>query len=176
MRHWLRAANTRNSVSSALIAAVIIVGTWDQTTAAFVPDYPAISAKFSQDDRFVKRIEGIMPAGSMIYQFPYRRFPENGETDYDEARGYLHSTTLRWSYGAMAGTKADDYVKGVINRADLPATLRNIRTAGYTGLWLHGAFYDDPSAFQTAVTYFGSVLGRRPIMSDDGSLAFFDLR
>ena len=89
----------------ALCAGLLVFGIWDQTTARMVPDYEGIRQRRGQDRTFINRIEKELPNGAMVFQLPYLRFPENGPIfdmlDYSHARGYLHSRSLRWSYGAL---------------------------------------------------------------------------
>src|SRR5205085_2127797 len=107
---WLRWAAGR-PVLTTLFAVGLGVTVWggvyDQTPRNFPQGYPAWRLDFAEDEEFARRMEASVPPGSMIYQLPYMPFPEvgpvNGITNYDLFRPYLHTRTLRWSYGAMKG-------------------------------------------------------------------------
>ena len=75
-----------------------------------------MKSEFRHDAEFVQRIETVMTPGAMIFQLPVVAFPENPKVnrlnDYDLAKGYLHSTRLRWSYGAIKGRENDAWQTG----------------------------------------------------------------
>src|SRR5213078_1980225 len=87
-------------------------------------------------------------------------------------RGYLQSSDLRWSYGAMQGRPAD----WTAALADKPVelVLPAVAAAGFDGIWIDRfAYKDDARALERQI---GEILGQRPITSSDGRLSFFGLR
>src|SRR5207302_1600206 len=89
------------------MVALLALGAVDQSPAYLVPPYADVAKEVASDADFGKRIEAAMPAGAMIYEMPYVRFPENAPVqnlnDYELLRPMLHTRTLRFSYGAMKG-------------------------------------------------------------------------
>ena len=89
-------------------------GALDQTSnrnVFFAPPFAKYTAEYQTDGDFVKRIERRMPSGAQIFELPYVPFPDglpvNRTYTFDQVRGYLQSSDLRWSYGAMQGRSAD---------------------------------------------------------------------
>ena len=99
------------AVASAVVLALILaVGIFDQTTKAFVPPYTAAKSAWNEDEAFYSELEAGLPDRAMVVQLPYETFPEPPATRqaiYEPAKAYLHTDDLRWSYGAMRGRSAD---------------------------------------------------------------------
>jgi phosphoglycerol transferase len=56
-------------------------------------------------------VEGQLAEGASVVQLPHEPFPEpplGPRPIYEPAKGYLHSSDLRWSWGAMRG-RPDDW-------------------------------------------------------------------
>lgn len=159
-----------------LLAGVLVLGWFDQTSPAAVPPYAAIEGQFRSDKDFVMAIEHRLPRGAAVFQLPYIPFPETPPQgrmmDYDEFRGYVHSSALRWSYGAMKGRPADwesELAGEPINRV-LPA----VAAAGFAGIYVDRFGYaDNGVGIEAAIA---RMAGGAPILSADKRLAFFDLR
>jgi len=131
---------------------------------------------FRQDEEFVRRIESLVPARSMIFQLPYFPFPENWPinniADYDELKGYLHSDSLRWSYGAMRSRPVDGWLATVSNYPP-DRMLTTIVTAGFAGLYVdRNGYKDHGRALEEQVKY---LLGEEPIVGEGGRLSFFPM-
>jgi phosphoglycerol transferase len=168
---------TARSKSTAIVWAVLVVlGLLDQTTSSFVPKYADIKADFESDRDFVHQIEATMPDQAMIYQLPLVDFPEHPVEqqmpDYQLFRGYLHSTELRWSYGAMKGREIEEWNKKLESLL-AGQKIAVIRREGFSGLYIDtfGFPKGDP-----IVQNFQALLKRAPIISRNGRLAFFSLR
>lgn len=95
--------------------ALAAFGVWDQTdrrwfTPAFAAERETVADRFRTDAAFFAEVERTLPGGS-VFNLPYVAYPETfavGKVfSYDHARGYLHTDTLRWSFGAMEGREAD---------------------------------------------------------------------
>jgi hypothetical protein len=158
-----------------LLAAVLILGTLDQTTKSFVPRYRAVLADFTSDRDFVRAIERRLSPGSEVFQIPYVSFPEsvlNRMDAYDHARGYLHSDTLEWSWGSMRG-RADDWQAAL---ADDPVEFvaTSVAAAGFEGLWVDRWGYADNG--DGVVAGLTALLRQDGISSANGRHVFFDLR
>ncbi|WP_063625095.1 DUF7024 domain-containing protein [Paraburkholderia mimosarum] len=169
-----------NLTRSATVTSVVICAfaVWDQTTSASTDYLNATQAEFHSDAQFVEKIERIVPPGSTIYQLPYAGFPEtppiNALQPYDLARGYLHSSSLAWSYGAMKGRPGDFFFRALA-REPLERQIEVARRAGFSGLYLDRRGYaDNGTAEVSELTHF---LGTPPAaISENGRLVFFDLR
>lgn len=160
-----------------LIGLILIVGMLDQTTYLYNPKYVETAEIFQQDGRFVARIESSLPSGAMIFQLPYVPFPEsrpvNEMYDYEHLRGYLHSHTLRWSYGTMKGREIDAW-QWQVTHLPLPEMVRQLAAAGFQGIYIDRDGYDlrQDTLLETALA---RLLQTRPLESEDHRLAFYSL-
>lgn len=171
----------------ALIAGVLAFGVLDETSSYFLPRHAATQLQWRSDATFTKQLEASMPRRAAIFQIPQVPFPEGYAESvyspgasgggfsgsYELMRGYLHSATLRWSYGAMKGRPADWASQLVTKPLTFVADTATID--GFDGLWVDLAAYRPPSRRQierklTAIT------GQRPRFSPLHDLAFYDLR
>ncbi len=167
------------------LAAVLAFGVYDQTSASFVPGYGADARQWRSDARFVAQIEARLPPSANVFQLPYVPFPEGypetpvGDqvatysTKYEALRGYLHSSTLRWGYGAMKGRAADWSAQ--LAGQPLPYLLAAVSAAGFDGLWVDPAGFEPAKATQMRAA-LQRLLGETPLISPRGDLWFFDLR
>jgi phosphoglycerol transferase len=166
------------------LAALAVLGVLDQTcrTTSLRHTYSWLNgnktiSQFRSDAAFVQNLEANLPHGTMIFQIPYVAFPESpGPTphmpDCDHFRAYLHSTTLRWSYGAMKGRKTDAWQKRV-SEQPLEAMVASLAQAGFGGIYLNRkGLPDDGAALERGLT---QLLNSAPLVSDDKTLLFFDL-
>ena len=155
-------------------AVLALVGVLDQTPRG----YPEkVDPSFASDRAFVRAAEAALPAGTMVWQIPYQPFPESGATgqmeDYGTLRGYLNSTALRWSYGAMKGREADYWIRAL---ADHPLA-EQMDLAARSGF---GAVYIDRRGFPdrgaAAEKALRAKLGPPLAESRDGLLAIYRLQ
>ena len=159
-----------------IFAIALTLGILDQTGPSFKPNYLRTKSEYANDAEFVNRIETAVPAGAMIFQLPYVPFPESppmfAMRDSELFRPYLHSRSLRWSYGAMKGRKGDLWQKAIVN---LPVDkfVQSLSTAGFSGIYLDRRAYADGGADmeKKLVEY----LGLEPQSSRDGKRLFFSI-
>ena len=156
--------------------AIVLLGILDQTTKQFVPDYRATAQAFRTDEQFARAIERSLPSGATIYQLPYVPFPEafspQRMIDYDHARPFLHTSRVRWSYGAMKGRPADWSAQLV--GEPVPDLLPRLAAAGIDGVYVDRFGYsDDAAAIEGQLR---STMQVAPLVSSDGRASFFDLR
>jgi phosphoglycerol transferase len=162
-----------------LCAGLLVLGVLDQTTTRFefVGRYAEAEREYRHDAEFVGRIEKMLPPGSMVFQLPCVPFPESrpvcGMRDYDHFRGYLHSRTLRWSYGAIKGRLWGEW-QARVGARPVERVVPAVVAAGFTGLWVDRFGYPDSGAKAEAALV--RLLGARPLRSGNGRWLFFDLR
>ena len=159
------------------MAILLVFGLLDETARSFAHDYRSLRLRFASDKQFVQSIERTLTPGSMIFQLPYGSFPESSPTfrmtAYDPLLGYLHSRTLRWSFGGMIGGKADVWQKHV---AEEPPTemLEALALVGFAGIYLDRYGYIDQA--EGTERQLQGLLTQAPLTSENGRLAFYDLR
>lgn len=166
------------------LAAVLGFGAFEQTTPEDVPAYAVTARQWRSDAEFVREIQAH-PVGAAVFQLPYVPFPEGypntpvgGQlatyaTKYEPLRGYLHSTTLRWSYGAMKGRPADWPAQ--LTGQPLAFVTASVAAAGFDGVWVDPAGFD-PAMAPRVEAALSSILGAAPLISPDRDLWFYDLR
>ncbi len=158
-----------------ILALVLGIGFLDQTGRDVIPDHAGLQRCYREEEEFYQRVEAAVPAGSLILQLPYMAFPEAPPVgripcSYDHLRGYIHTQSLRWSFGAMRGRYADVWHARLAEK-ETPELLEAAVLAGFAGLFLdrQGVAND---LKEEAIRHH---LGNRPIESANQRLAFYDL-
>lgn len=148
----------------------LFLAVMDQTTREFVPRYKEISASFYSDECFIHDMEKRLPPNAMIFQLPYLVFPYASR--YDHAVGFLHSTKLRWSYGALQGSEVDLWQRV---QSNLPARemVDALRTAGFVAIYIDRNLYADRGA--EIEQGLSATLGAAPLTSPNARLSFFPI-
>jgi phosphoglycerol transferase len=159
-----------------LLAAVLVVGFLDQTNPTYVPAYDEIREEFVSDATFVGTIEDDLGPGAAVFQLPYTPFPEwwpTGRTNaFDPFRGYLHSSDLRWSYGAT-DARPENWQPGLIDESVAQA-LPRLSAARFDGIVVdRWAYPDDGFELESAI---GETVDVKPLVAPNGRYSFFDLR
>lgn len=168
----LLAARHRLSMLLVLLATAVVLA--DQVPRTLSPGARAgIALQVESDREFVRAIERALPPDAMIFQLPVMDFPESpapGLTPYEHLRPYIHSRSLRFSFGG---------VKGRSNRMNLDPEenpggfLEFMRNAGFQGILINRRGYPDGAAgLSNALQSVG--LGE-PAPSKTGDLMFFNL-
>jgi hypothetical protein len=138
---WLisQVKTRRQWLVPAISIAIVPIALLDQSTTGFVPRYDAVKSAYRQDKLLTAALEKELPRDAALYQLPHQLFPEEAtlpgqEGAYDNLRGYLHSTDLRWAYPSMKG-RPDDFVAILreLPHELLPASLESL---GYSAVWI----------------------------------------
>lgn len=159
---------------AAVLAAVLAVGLFDQTTNAFVPPYSTIEGQWNLDAAFFGSLESRLPDEAMVVQLPYEPFPEplpGRQAVYEPVKAYLHTDDLRWSWGAMRGRPEDWAAANATKPAAelVPAA----REAGFSAILVDRLGYgDDGAAIEPELR---RVLGAEPERSPNGRFLFWRL-
>jgi phosphoglycerol transferase len=159
------------------LAAVLVVGTFDQTTKRFVPAYAEQARAWASTKAFVSDVERRLPPGASVFQLPIVEFPEGTPpsptvSGYDNVSLYLHSHHLRWSYGAMRGRPGDWQAR--LNGADPTGVAEAAAQAGFHGIEVDRLAYTDVAS--RVVNELAELLGPPVVSSRDGRWVFYDLR
>ncbi len=134
------------------VAAAVTAFGIHETTFAGTPDYDAVARESDRHAAFVADLEAKLPAGAMVLELPYMRFPESAPVermeDYTPGVPYLYSKRLRWSYGAMRDRRADDVYERL---AKLPpsAMLDAAVASGFSAIYVvRSGFVDRAEALE----------------------------
>jgi len=181
----LRPRRRGRPLAALALGAVLAFGVYEQTSPSDAPSRTTDHREYRSDATFVGAIQARLPPGASVFQLPYVPFPEGYPstpccgpvptyaTKYESLRGYLHSTTLRWSYGAIKGRPADWSAQ--LAGQPLSYLLAAVAASGFDGLWVDPAgFY--PAAAQRIRAALLALLRQAPLVSPDHDLYFLDLR
>jgi len=159
-----------------ILLLLLFVGLFDQTGTYSIPNYDSVKNKFMNDEIFVSRIEQVLPRDSMVFQLPYIAYPESSHPykmeDYDHLRFYLHTTKLRWSYGAVKGRSGDIWQKETASKptADM---IKEIAGKGFKGIFINRNGYKDNG--DKIIQEIKNIVFVDPITSGDNTMVFFSL-
>jgi phosphoglycerol transferase len=164
-------------VAFTCFSTVLVLGVLDQTSPLSSTIYAESKREYQSDADFGRRMEAALPPGALVYEMPYFEFPEAGKlveklADYQLLRPYLHTRTLRFSYGAMKNRAASDRT-ALIAAKPLPEALEMLALAGFRGVYLDRAGYADAGASTEAE--LARLLSAAPMVSQSGRQVFFDM-
>ncbi|HZD33515.1 MAG TPA: hypothetical protein VE779_17855 [Candidatus Angelobacter sp.] len=177
-QHLLAGVSGRSGMylrSGLVPLAMLGIGLPDQIPVHFVPNRAAVEKAYRQDGDFVRTIESVAGAHSMIFELPYAAFPGQAPSNtdmqgFDELKGYLHSSSLRWSGGAMIGRPDDLWIRH-ISGEPADQMVAAIMAAGFSGIWIDRYGYADHGG--SIESQIQKVLGREPLVSENGRRSFF---
>jgi hypothetical protein len=121
-----------------ILGAIVCLGMIDQVPLDILTNHEADQVQFRKDKDYIRQLEAKFPPGAMIFQLPHTNFPldvaPNKMQPYDHGKAYLHSNTLRWSWGNMMG-RHDNWARST---AQLPTDqfVKKIVSAGFEGILL----------------------------------------
>ena len=163
------------------LVALLVFGIRDQVPLAYLAAVRAGSAEeFAEDRRFTRSLEGQLPRDALVFQLPHGTIPVDPRVappmqPYDPGRAYLHSRSLHWSWGAVAG-RHQDWATAVSGMppADMVQTLA---VTGFSGVWIDRRGYDGTSRarFDALETELAALAGRPLVASRGGRYSFVSL-
>lgn len=170
-----RRSATSGFVSLLLVPTLLVtIAVLDQIPRHFLPPAPYIETLFNQQASFVTQIQNSVPPQSMIFQLPYMFFPEHGPlnrmTDYDHFMPYLHSDSLRWSYGAMRERDTDRWL-ATVSAEPTDRMVLSVAAAGFAGIYVDRFGYADNGA--AIESQLRTALNTEPIQDVTGRYLFF---
>ena len=161
-----------------LLTGILLIGLLDEIPIMNLTLDAQNARLFQQDHAYFTRCEAALPAGAMVMQLPYIRFPEAPKTVgqmadvYDHLRGYIHTQHLHWSFGAMCG-RPDDLWQRQVSGLPTEPMLRELAQRGFDGLYINRLGYaDNGKQFEREIR---RVITVPPLVSADGSLALYRL-
>jgi phosphoglycerol transferase len=172
----LRRSRPDERLGMAVLAGICLaIGVFDQTSPVDVPRYSAIAHDYRRDGKFVAELESRLPAETMVFQLPLRSFPETfalGTMQVsDHLRPYLHSKTLRWSFGAMVGREED--WQATLAGLTTDALADRLAAVGFAGVLVDTAGY--PQGGPQIHEELAEELGSATVADSDSRQLFFPL-
>ena len=159
-----------------LLGLGVALGFVDQMTSV-TQRHSALPAEQVRSDRaFVAALEGQLPEGARIWQFPYVPYPETPalfqEGSYGLGRCYSVSHKIHWSWGALRGSSQERY-QAAFSGLPLKQQLELLRAAGFQGVTVERRAYPDHGAgLEEQLQRLGLKSGAQ---SPDGHLVFYPL-
>lgn len=158
------------------ISIIVFLSLFEQTLS-LTPHYYLNKETFLSDQKFIQTIEHRLPKKAMIYQMPYKGFPETAPIynlhDYDLIKPYLHSENLHWSYASFKGREADKWHSAITNY-DLPRLVKILSLVGFQGIYIdRNGYIDNAVALEKELE---NILKEKPIYNSSNTLIFFDMQ
>jgi hypothetical protein len=165
--------------------ALAVIGVWDQTNSTWFRAGQAghrteEAARFRADATFFAEVERALPGGT-VFCLPFNAYPESpsfggGMSAYYHIRGYLHTHSLRWSFGAMKGREADLWQREVA--CESPAEmLPRLVARGFDGLLIDRRGYSPAEADQLTAEVSKEIGADAPRVEHPGTgEVVYDLR
>ncbi len=171
----IRAEGARTAATRlGLSMLVLVVGVVDQTSTSFVPAYDEASATWRSDESFIRTVEKSFGEAD-VFQLPIMPFPEPAAFGFvygnAHLRGYLHSDTLRWSFGGMRSRES--YWQEQLLSLPTLEVIPRVALAGFEALYIDRDGYSNQG--RDLEGKFRPYLNQ-PLVSADGRLAVYDLR
>ena len=176
LHKWLSRVSAGAAVFVVVCVLVLTFGFLDQTSPTYLPDYASAAAHDQSDTTIVGQLQQSLPQEAMVFQLPFIAYPEgepsNGMYDYQHFRGPLHSTSLRWSYGAMKGRPESEWSRSI---SALPTVrmVQEVQKQGFKAIWVDRTGYADRGA--TIISEIAAATKSQPLESPDGEVAVFVL-
>jgi len=173
---WFRRRNWSKPVLAGALGLLVAFGVSDQAVTAGYRDNLSRERQFKLDDAFVKSVESVLPRNALVFQLPFTDFPAEAPPfhmlEYDQSRPYLHSDTLRWSWGGISGREAAEWAR---QASTLPVKdmLAHLSAAGFSGIWIDRFGYPPGTSPEVKIR---AALVSQPMERSDGRIAFYDLR
>lgn len=172
---WFEKKSWTRIIFAGVMLGLMFCGIFDQTVSVDSNAYVQAAQLFCEDAEFIQSIEMTEEEGAMIYQLPYMHYPENGGIqqmmDYAHMVGYLHSDTLRWSYGAPVGREGDQWM-ATVNELPFQEQIATIRAANFSGIYIDWNAYleDERIAMEEIIT---KEIGTEPITDATGTRVYY---
>jgi hypothetical protein len=170
LRGRLRGSRRGRVGFALLLVVVLTIGALDQTSTEMIPNYRGNSALYASDAKFVRDIERQVPPNATIFELPIVEFPEAPGFGWEQFIPYLHSSKLRWSFGAMKGRPTD--WQAALAAAPLSTLLPAISAAGFSGVYFNPHLITNAASTVSALS---RELGVSPLVSSDRHLYFFNM-
>lgn len=158
-----------------VFGCICVFSIWEGCPALVTPAYDTIEAEYTSDKEFVEAIEDELAPGSMIYQLPYHKYPEDGPVndmaDYHLYIGYLHSNTLKWSYGSIKGREEDEWNESV-SEMKYEDMVSYLKEQGFAGIYVERRAYTEEELTELENT-LEAITGSKPLESNNNNLSFF---
>lgn len=148
-----------------IIAAVVIVGFFDQTVTYNLANYTS----FESSRAVVRYIEDQLEPNDMVYILPCQDWPTGG--GYKNHVGFIEDDELIWSWGSAQAREETCWQQTIAN-SDAENMITALRASGYDAIYfdtsLYSQFYGQEN-MENASNGITEYLGQYPYVSADGT-------
>lgn len=168
---------TGRNVFLALVLALTAFGVWEQSPDISTrgTELESNGTRWVKDELFIEKIEASLQPGDMVFQLPYLPYPEGGDRQelhrYRHLNGYLHSNTLKWSFGVMKGRPGDQWYQSVA-AMDGEQMVKTLIETGFKGLYIDRSGYTDEE-FLKLHEQLRKIPGMKQMVDPDKTLVFY---
>ncbi len=164
-----------------ILGAFLVTGIFDQTAEGYmrgvsnVLEYETTKQQYKADAAFIRGIESRVPKNSMVFQLPHHPWPETKRHkmgSYDHLMAYLHSKSLRWSFGAMRDRPGDLWLRKTSTKK-VNKMVESLCLMGFAGVYIDRYGYADSG--EKIVARLRGLLHQEPLESEGGRLVFFQI-
>ena len=180
IKRYLPGIILRLFVSLILSLIILRIGIYDQVPAYMsFGNYKKHIDTFRSDKSFIQSVEKeISPENDKkVFQLPYMSYPEHptlyGMSAYAQSVGYLHSSQIKWSYGAVKGRESDKWIKRLIEKP-VKEQIEILKTSGFSGIYIDRRGYKDRA--KSLEKHLSKILNIDPLVSKDGTKSFFKIK
>ena len=159
-----------------LCGLLLLMAVYDQT-----PDYSEMNKEntYRQDKVFFASVENAFEPGSAIYQLPYHGYPEGGYAphwpDYEHIRGYLHTNTIRWSYGAIRNRSGDLWYR-LTSMMPINKLVPFLSQNGFSGMYIDKNAYANEEKFNEIFSEIVATAGNPVLISENKKYFVFKIK
>lgn len=130
----------------AVTMLVAAFGLWDQCPVRQLAKEADLRAKVDSDRQLAQTLESILPAGATVFQLPAVPFLEqpviHRMLDNELFRPYLFTRNLRFSHGALSGSRELRWQQRVA-QLPAPAMRAALESAGFSAVYVQRAAFTD---------------------------------
>lgn len=177
MAVFINAAEWKKWIKYCVLIVLIVVARYDQIVISDEDVWTVNEEIAEVNSEFYSAIEAKMEPDSMIYQIPFREFPETavieGLGPYNQLEAYVFTDTLQWSHGGIKGrnvTAQELYIDDGMSREFID----DIVSQGFQGVCVDLRGYSAEMDAKV-ISFYSDTLGLEPIISLDGTRYFYDL-
>lgn len=176
-QQWAKLSSLRMSGYACGLVLIAGWGMFEQSRYCRMPGDLQI-AEYNSDKAFVQQITLDTGDTGRIFQYPVQNFlsqagPAIRWDPYTHFRGYAHSSSLTWSFGAVVG-RAPAQIQNWIDSQPTAQALQTLALMNFGGIYVDRKLYDDHGQkFEAAVQ---AVLKQQPVVSADQRLSYYSLK
>lgn len=168
-------------IASLILSLIILrIGIYDQAPSYMsFGNYKKYIDAFQSDKLFIQDIENRISRedDKRVFQLPYMSYPEHptiyGVSSYAQSAGYLLSSKIKWSYGAVKGRESDRWIRELVKKP-IKEQVKILKSSGFSGIYIDRRGYKDSA--KLLEEDLSKILNIDPLVSKDDTKSFFKIK